>query len=160
MPEIRPSSELRGKFSEIEKYVKITGEPVFITSRGRSSMVLLSHEKYEELTGEKTVLETPSLTGDEMKQFGMIIRNLRACKDMDIGDLAEKSGIDYDRIVQFENGQCVPTSGEVSSIADCLDVNAGTLEFFIEPGKSGVVADARNFLAGILNKIAGKIADD
>ena len=154
MPEIRPSSELRTKFHEIEKYVKQTGEPLCITSRGRASMVLLSHEKYEALVGEKTVLETEVPTTEDMKQFGMIIRNLRDAKDLSIGDLSEKIGIDYDRIVQFENGECVPTSGEIQCLSLGLGVNSGTLEFFIEPGKSGVAKECKNVLAGILNKIA------
>ena len=47
---IRPVSDLRNKFSEIEDVVLNTGEPVFLTKNGYGSMVLLSLEQYAALT--------------------------------------------------------------------------------------------------------------
>ena len=49
MIQIKPVSELRNKFSEIEKAVQ-QGEPVYLTKNGYGSMVVLSLEKYAELT--------------------------------------------------------------------------------------------------------------
>ena len=52
MMQIRPVSDLRNKFSEIEETVLKNGEPVFLTKNGYGSMVLLSLEQYAALTDE------------------------------------------------------------------------------------------------------------
>ena len=49
---IRPVSDLRNKFSEIEETVTKTGEPVFLTKNGYGSMVVMSLEQYSALTDE------------------------------------------------------------------------------------------------------------
>ena len=48
---IRPVSDLRNKFTEIEESVK-KGEPVYLTKNGYGSMVGLSLEQYAALTDE------------------------------------------------------------------------------------------------------------
>ena len=48
MIQIKPVSDLRNKFSDIEQIVK-TGEPVFLTKNGYGSMVVLSLEEYSRL---------------------------------------------------------------------------------------------------------------
>jgi prevent-host-death family protein len=50
MINIRPVSDLRNKFPEIEKLVIESSEPVFLTKNGYGSMVLLSIEQYAVLT--------------------------------------------------------------------------------------------------------------
>lgn len=52
MLQIRPVSDLRNKFSEIEKTVLTTGEPVYLTKNGYGSMVLMSIEQYAALTDD------------------------------------------------------------------------------------------------------------
>ena len=47
--EIRPVSDLRNKFTEIEGIVK-TNTPVFLTKNGYGTMVVLSLEAYTRLT--------------------------------------------------------------------------------------------------------------
>lgn len=49
MIQIRPVSDLRNKFTEIEKMVK-NGEPVYLTKNGYGSMVVLSIDSYSRLT--------------------------------------------------------------------------------------------------------------
>ncbi len=49
MIQIKPVSDLRNRFTEIESIVK-TGEPVFLTKNGYGSMVVLSIEAYSKLT--------------------------------------------------------------------------------------------------------------
>ena len=49
MIQIRPVSDLRNKFSDIEKAVG-GGEPVFLTKNGYGAMVVLSLEAYSKLT--------------------------------------------------------------------------------------------------------------
>ncbi len=57
MMQIRPVSDLRNKFSDIEKIVD-GGEPVYLTKNGYGSMVVLSLEAYSELTdGVEAALE-------------------------------------------------------------------------------------------------------
>jgi len=51
MLEIRPISDLRNKFTEIESVVK-NGQPVYLTKNGYGSMVVMSLEKYSELTDD------------------------------------------------------------------------------------------------------------
>lgn len=52
MMQIRPVSDLRNKFSEIEDTVLKSGEPVFLTKNGYGSLVVLSLEQYAELTDD------------------------------------------------------------------------------------------------------------
>lgn len=49
MIQIRPVSDLRNKFPEIEKAVR-GGDPVYLTKNGYGSMVVLSLEAYSRLT--------------------------------------------------------------------------------------------------------------
>lgn len=51
MIQIRPVSDLRNNFTEIEKEVK-NGQPIFLTKNGYGSMVLLSIEEYSKLTDQ------------------------------------------------------------------------------------------------------------
>ncbi len=48
MIQIKPVSDLRNKFSEIEKIVN-SGEPVYLTKNGYGAMVVLSLEEYSKL---------------------------------------------------------------------------------------------------------------
>ncbi len=52
MLNIRPVSDLRNKFPEIEEIVLKSGEPVYLTKNGYGSMVVLSNEQYSALTDE------------------------------------------------------------------------------------------------------------
>lgn len=52
MLNIRPVSDLRNKFPEIEDAVLKSGEPVYLTKNGYGSMVLLSLEQYGQLTDD------------------------------------------------------------------------------------------------------------
>ena len=49
MIQIRPVSDLRNKFSEIESLVN-KGQPVYLTKNGYGAMVVLSLEDYSNLT--------------------------------------------------------------------------------------------------------------
>jgi prevent-host-death family protein len=52
MINIRPVSDLRNKFSELEETVMESNEPVFLTKNGYGTMVLLSIEQYSALTDD------------------------------------------------------------------------------------------------------------
>ncbi len=51
MIHIRPVSDLRNKFPEIESVVN-EGQPVYLTKNGYGSMVVMSIEQYSRLTGD------------------------------------------------------------------------------------------------------------
>lgn len=52
MIQIRPVSDLRNKFPEIEALVIQQNRPVFLTKNGYGSMVVLSMEQYAALTDD------------------------------------------------------------------------------------------------------------
>ena len=52
MINIRPVSDLRNKFPQLEKTVMESNEPVFLTKNGYGTMVLLSIEQYSALTDD------------------------------------------------------------------------------------------------------------
>lgn len=55
MIHIRPISDLRNKYPEIEAQVLASGEPVYLTKNGYGSMVVMSIEQYAALTDEVEV---------------------------------------------------------------------------------------------------------
>ena len=52
MIQIRPVSDLRNKYPEIEETVMKSGQPVYLTKNGYGTMVLLSLEQYAALTDD------------------------------------------------------------------------------------------------------------
>lgn len=64
MIQIRPVSDLRNKFPDVEKAVAC-GEPVYLTKNGYGAMVVLSLEAYSRLTD------------GVLKQFSMWLINLQ-----------------------------------------------------------------------------------
>lgn len=45
---IKPSTSLRNEYTQISELAKVTGEPIFITNKGESDIVVLSMKAYEE----------------------------------------------------------------------------------------------------------------
>lgn len=65
MIQIRPVSDLRNKFPEIEKIVN-EGEPVYLTKNGYGAMVVLSLDKYSQLTdGVEAMLDETDRIAEE-----------------------------------------------------------------------------------------------
>ena len=56
MMQIRPVTDLRNKFPEIESIIK-EGEPVYLTKNGYGTAVVMSLEKYSELMEESNYIE-------------------------------------------------------------------------------------------------------
>ena len=56
MIQIRPVSDMRNKFSEIENIVR-EGSPVYLTKNGYGSMVVLSIDEYSRLVDEQAYIE-------------------------------------------------------------------------------------------------------
>ena len=90
MLNIRPISDLRNHFSEVEEDVLAKGEPVFLTKNGYGSMVLLSLEQYEELTnGVELALDEADRAADFSNTrysaddvFGRVRRRIRERKEL------------------------------------------------------------------------------
>jgi prevent-host-death family protein len=65
MLQIRPVSDLRNKFPDIEKIVN-AGEPVYLTKNGYGSMVVLSLDAYSKLTdGVEAALDEADRAAEE-----------------------------------------------------------------------------------------------
>ena len=65
MLQIRPVSDLRNKFPDIEKIVN-AGEPVYLTKNGYGTMVVLSLEEYSKLTdGVEVALNKADIFAEE-----------------------------------------------------------------------------------------------
>lgn len=85
MIQIRPVSDLRNKFPDIEKIVN-EGEPVYLTKNGHGTMVVLSLDLYSQLTdGVEAMLDEADqvankdsrrMTHDEV--FGNLRRKIHA----------------------------------------------------------------------------------
>ncbi len=70
MLQIRPVSDLRNKFPDIEKIVN-EGEPVYLTKNGYGAMVVLSLEAYSKLTDgvEAALDETDRLAAEDDRRM-------------------------------------------------------------------------------------------
>ena len=84
MIQIRPVSDLRNKFSEIEEIVN-GGEPVYLTKNGYSTMVVMSLERYESLTdvGETKLDEADRIaeTSEERYSLERVFGDIRKAVD-------------------------------------------------------------------------------
>jgi len=84
MINIRPVSDLRNKFPEIEDVVVNSNAPVFLTKNGYGTMVLMSLEQYSALTDdtEKKLDEADALAASSTTRlsksevFGSIRRRI------------------------------------------------------------------------------------
>lgn len=80
MIQIRPVSDLRNKFPDIEKIVN-QGEPVYLTKNGYGAMVVLSLDLYSQLTDRvETALNEADLAAsknDERLTHAEIFENIR-----------------------------------------------------------------------------------
>ena len=87
MVQIRPVSDLRNKFTDIERIVQ-TGDPVYLTKNGYGTMVVLSIDAYSRLTEpEEYIMDVSDsaaastdkrLSRDEV--FGSLRRKINAEK--------------------------------------------------------------------------------
>lgn len=80
MINIRPVSDLRNKYPEIEEIVLKENESVFLTKNGYGTMVVMSLEKYAELT----------------KDIDIAVAKLRKNSNIDINKLLEESEKELD----------------------------------------------------------------
>lgn len=80
MIQIRPVSDLRNKFPDIEKIVN-DGEPVYLTKNGYGAMVVLSLDMYSQLTDgvESALDEADKIAGDDNRRMSHdeVFRKLR-----------------------------------------------------------------------------------
>lgn len=85
MIQIRPVSDLRNKFPDIERLVN-EGEPVYLTKNGYGSMVVLSLDLYSQLTDgvERALDDADRAASEDSKRmtheevFGSLRRKLNA----------------------------------------------------------------------------------
>ena len=83
MIQIRPISDLRNKFTEIEEIVTSTQDPVFLTKNGYGSMVVMSIQAYENMINN---IETKLDEADNYAEFS----DVRLSHDEVFGKLRNK----------------------------------------------------------------------
>ena len=71
MTQIRPVSDLRNKFPEVEAQVLQSHEPVFLTKNGYGTMVLMSVEQYDTMSNhvDQLLLEAEEHARTDSRRF-------------------------------------------------------------------------------------------
>lgn len=81
MIQIRPVSDLRNKFPEIEDIVK-EGKPVYLTKNGYGAMVVISIEQYSALTENIEMkldeADKQAITAKERLSHETVFKNVRS----------------------------------------------------------------------------------
>ena len=81
MIQIRPVSDLRNKFPEIETIVN-SGNPVYLTKNGYGSMVVLSLEEYASLTNNVEMkldeADRQAAATEERLSHASVFKNVRS----------------------------------------------------------------------------------
>ena len=81
MIQIRPVSDLRNKFPEIETIVN-SGNPVYLTKNGYGSMVVLSLEEYASLTNNVEMkldeADRQAAATEERLSHEIVFKNVRS----------------------------------------------------------------------------------
>ena len=81
MIQIRPVSDLRNKFPEIETIVN-SGNPVYLTKNGYGSMVVLSLEEYASLTNNVEMkldeADRQAAATEERLSHESVVKNVRS----------------------------------------------------------------------------------
>jgi len=67
-PSIRPSSDLRNRYSEISRYCKENREPVIITVNGRGDTAVLGLQDYYQMKAELELLRMLAEAEEEVAQ--------------------------------------------------------------------------------------------
>ena len=68
MDRIRPSADLRNRYSEISKVCHETREPVYITVNGRGDTVILGLAEYEQMKSELKLLRMLAESEEDLSQ--------------------------------------------------------------------------------------------
>ena len=71
MDRIRPSADLRNRYSEISKVCHETREPVYITVNGRGDTVILGLAEYEQIKSELKLLRMLAESEEDLSQGRM-----------------------------------------------------------------------------------------
>jgi prevent-host-death family protein len=83
MAVIRPISDLRNHFLDLSRQCHRTGQPVFVTRKGKGDLVVMSHAAYELLAAKLELLtklseaEVARAAGDRGISHGEMLRRLR-----------------------------------------------------------------------------------
>lgn len=67
MDNIRPSSDLRNKYSEMSNLCKETREPIYITVNGRGDTVLVGITEYKQTMAELELLRVLAEAGEDVE---------------------------------------------------------------------------------------------
>lgn len=155
MPDIRPVSELRNHFKEIEAAIHKTNQPIFLTNNGRASMVLLSNEAYDQLIAKANGQPArPEYAPDEDVNFGNVLGKLILANDMTTEMLSKATGISIEDLNDLLDNQRLPTDDEIENLATALHVSRIAMSSFLEPASGKLEHGIQKTLLKILGTIA------
>lgn len=138
MPNIRPVSDLRNRFKDIEKELKSSDEPLFLTVNGRSSMVLMNNDSYDKLTIKNS--EQPCAAAK--KRFTSVITTLMNTMEVSHTMVAVKAGMSHDEVNQMVQGDYIPNPEQLEKLAQYLKVKPDTLQMFLDSKEDDKIFDA------------------
>ena len=134
MPDIRPVSDLRNNFKEIEKTIRQTNQPIFLTSNGRASMVLLSNEAYDQLMRQVSGQPEPEVKEEDLREeqalFSRLLKNLMKANDLTVEQVSEATGINVDTLNDFLTGELLPTDDQIEKLAPPIECQSEHLAGF------------------------------
>lgn len=87
MIKIKPISDLRNNFTELEKTIINDNEPIFLTKNGYGTMVLMSIDYYSQLTSE---IDKKLLEADLVAEKTTVRYNENEVFDSIRGEIIEK----------------------------------------------------------------------
>lgn len=87
MIKIKPISDLRNNFTELEKTITKDNEPIFLTKNGYGTMVLMSIDYYSQLTSE---IDKKLLEADLVAEKTTVRYNENEVFDSIRGEIIEK----------------------------------------------------------------------
>lgn len=87
MIKIKPISDLRNNFTELEKTIIKDNEPIFLTKNGYGTMVLMSIDYYSQLTSE---IDKKLLEADLVAEKTTVRYNENEVFDSIRGEIIEK----------------------------------------------------------------------
>lgn len=80
MIQIRPIPDLQNDYNSIENSILENDQTIYLTKNGYGSMVMMSLEKYSQLT-DKNKISTPEVDNTKREHIGIISRPRKVVDD-------------------------------------------------------------------------------
>lgn len=104
---------------ELGKLLGYTGSYISQIEQGKKTPSMKFLQKVSEITG----LTLEDLIVNKPIEIGLKFKQIRLEKGFTVGDISDKTGIDFFRYADFEEGKIELRKDETSLIATLLDIN-------------------------------------